>query len=386
MNPRAAACPPHAERNATNAPQRRHGDRIHAICWGDELDELPPAEQGGWLWHGYLGFGQVTLLTSQWKIGKSTLAAALLAKLKGGGTFAGRTLEAGRAIVVSEETGAMWQERKKALGFGSQVGFLCRPFAGKPNSRQWKHLLKQLLELHAAKPFQLLVIDPIASFLPGADENHAGGMMAKLLPLQRLTKRGVAVLLLHHPAKAASAVGRLARGSGALPAFADIVVEMRWVAGPRADDRRRRLTALSRSAETPADLILALNAEGTDYTSLGPPDDHAFQTVWRKLDALFDRADEKLTRKETAALWTAEEGKVDPITLWRWLERAVAEGKLRRDGDGSRTEPFRYWQPELELTWARNPRQMELPSAYAALRAHDRTLRARAKAARRGGT
>jgi hypothetical protein len=30
-----------------------------------------------WLWHGYLGPGKVTLLTSQWKSGKATLLAGL---------------------------------------------------------------------------------------------------------------------------------------------------------------------------------------------------------------------------------------------------------------------------------------------------------------------
>jgi AAA domain len=34
-----------------------------------------------WLWHGFLGPGKVTLLTSQWKSGKTTLVSLLLARM-----------------------------------------------------------------------------------------------------------------------------------------------------------------------------------------------------------------------------------------------------------------------------------------------------------------
>ena len=36
-------------------------------------------------------------------------------------------------------------------------------------------------------------------------------------------------------------------------------------------------------------------------------------------------------------------------TLWRWLDRAVACGLARRDGKGTRTDPFRYWLPEQDF-------------------------------------
>ena len=37
-----------------------------------------------WLWRGYLAPGNVTLLTSQWKAGKTTLMATLLARMGAG--------------------------------------------------------------------------------------------------------------------------------------------------------------------------------------------------------------------------------------------------------------------------------------------------------------
>src|SRR6202007_2157095 len=42
-----------------------------------------------WLWQGYLSPGKVTLLTSQWKSGKTTLVSLLLARMQQGGQLAG---------------------------------------------------------------------------------------------------------------------------------------------------------------------------------------------------------------------------------------------------------------------------------------------------------
>jgi hypothetical protein len=43
------------------------------------------------------------------------------------------------------------------------------------------------------------------------------------------------------------------------------------------------------------------------------------------------------------------------VTLRRWLERAVEEGLVRRDGGGRRDSPYRYWLPESEARWRQDP-------------------------------
>jgi hypothetical protein len=57
-----------------------------------------------WLWHGYLGPGRVTVLTSQWKTGKTTLLSLLLARMLEGGELGGRAVAAGKALIISEES------------------------------------------------------------------------------------------------------------------------------------------------------------------------------------------------------------------------------------------------------------------------------------------
>src|SRR5438876_1563715 len=85
-----------------------------------------------WLWDGYLAAGNVTLLTSQWKSGKTTLVSVLLARRRRGGALAGRSLAAGKTAVVTEEGPALWAQRERKLDFGPGVCFFCRPFRAKP--------------------------------------------------------------------------------------------------------------------------------------------------------------------------------------------------------------------------------------------------------------
>src|SRR5437870_3071982 len=63
-----------------------------------------------WLCQGYLAAGNVTLLTSQWKSGKTTLVAVLLAKMAKGGQLAGLQVKPGKAVVVSEESSLNWYQ------------------------------------------------------------------------------------------------------------------------------------------------------------------------------------------------------------------------------------------------------------------------------------
>ena len=69
------------------------------------LDKIPYEMTGTnhpWLWNGYLMPGDVTLLTSLWKTGKTTLLTGLLQHLENGTPFLGRTVQQGRALIVGQ--------------------------------------------------------------------------------------------------------------------------------------------------------------------------------------------------------------------------------------------------------------------------------------------
>ncbi len=222
-----------------------------------------------WPWQGYLAAGNVTLLTSQWKSGKTTLVAVLLAKMANGGELAGLPVLPGNALVISEESHFNWHQRNQKLHMGDHVSFLCRPFSKKPSREDWSDLVSGLVSVHEKETLNLVVIDPLVNFLPGHGENNADSLMASLLALQALTKRGVSILILHHPRKGELRAGQAARGSGVLGGYVDILLEMSWYSRPTDPDRRRVIEAYSRHEQTPRRLVIELTAEGTNYLSHG---------------------------------------------------------------------------------------------------------------------
>src|SRR5258708_7598945 len=82
-------------------------------------------------------------------------------------------LAAGRAVVVSEESLNMWAHRGTKLNFGDHIQFACRPFRARPTPTEWRAMVDDLAAVHARSGLDLAVIDPLAPFLPGPDENNA---------------------------------------------------------------------------------------------------------------------------------------------------------------------------------------------------------------------
>jgi hypothetical protein len=317
--------------------------------------EAAAHSQTPWLWDGYLAPGNVTLLTSQWKSGKTTLVAVLLSRLKTGGLLLGRSLRPGKAAIVSEESPLHWHHRSQKLAFGGHLCWFCRPFRGKPRPDEWLALLDHLLALRQQHGIDLVVIDPLASFLPGRNENSAAEMLATLMPLQRLTTQGVSVLVLHHPRKGDPAAGQAARGSGALCGYADILLEMQHFGRPSDDDRRRHLRAYSRHEETPRHVVIELSADGTDYLCHGDGAEEEFSHSWRLLRSLLEDALHKLTQRELLEQWPTHLPKPTEVTVWRWLERALSQGQVLREGTGRKNDPYRYWLPGQEDKWRQSP-------------------------------
>src|SRR5713101_6164079 len=89
-----------------------------------QFDDNDPTRH--WIWEGYLAPGQITLFTSVWKSGKTTLLAHLLGRRRAGGELAGKPVSAGASIVVSEEAKPHWQERHRRLGCGARDAFFLR--------------------------------------------------------------------------------------------------------------------------------------------------------------------------------------------------------------------------------------------------------------------
>ena len=304
-----------------------------------------------WLWHGFVGKGNTTLLTSMWKAGKTTLLSMLLSLRKTGGTLAGLAVKPGKTVVISEEHTGLWAERARRYDFGGNVCFFCRPFRNLPTPQEWQALISRILELRQEHRFDLAVIDPLAPYLRG--ENQARNIFDALLPLGALTQAGMGLMILHHPGKGEKPIGQAARGSGALLGHVDISIEMRHPGGDPYT-RRRRFHALSRHADTPRRLFLELNPEATDYLPV-PDTENDCPFQWNVLSMVLEDAQQKLTRRDILAEWPEDFDKPSPVTLYRWLKHALDNNMIRCEGTGRNTDPFRYWLPAREEIWKENP-------------------------------
>jgi len=303
----------------------------------DQLGEVSPNALE-WLWMPYVARGMITLLTSRWKSGKTTLLSVLLAKQAQGGELAGSPVLPARSVVVSEESPAIWSIRQRRLGLGSHVQWLCRPFRGRPSVEQWLNLIEQVA---SAKP-DFVVFDTLGTLLPAMVENNASALTGVLDPIHQLTDQGAAVLLVHHPRKAGPNAELSPRGSGALTSFLDILCELDREPKAPLSDRRRRLRATSRLRDHSACTIV-LNDDETDYTVfVESQPTEGFDYGWPILKLVFEGHYVPLTREKILARWPQEHPKPSPVTLWRWLDRAVEEKLVACRGRGNRSIPHRF--------------------------------------------
>ena len=319
--------------------------------WDRELAHLPKTRTE-WLWHGFLARGSLALLTSLWKSGKTTLISHLLAHRKAAGDFIGLSLAAGKSAVITEEGEAIWADRSRQQDYGGNVCFFPQPFNHVPSADEWRALIARIANLNEEHNTDLLIVDPLAHFLRA--ENDAHSILETLFPLRTLTARGMAVLLLHHPKKGQPLAGQEGRGHGSLLGHVDISIEMRH-AGADPDTRARRFFTQSRHADSPRHFLLERTADALDYVRLPDTQDEEFQEHWDVLRMVLEDATKKLTRQEILAEWPADFEKPNNGTLWRWLTRAVAASLIATDGTGRKSKPFRYWWPETEVEWKKNP-------------------------------
>jgi hypothetical protein len=317
-------------------------------------DAIPPesAERPSWIWEGMIAQRNLTLLTSQWKAGKTTLLSVLLGLRVAGGALGGLAVRPGKTLVVTEEPLSLWAQRARQHQFAGRVCFIAQPFRTIPTEQEWQDLLHRALAINARHGVDLVAIDPLAPFL--RSENQARSMLETLLPLGQLQSAGMGVLLLHHPGRRERAVGQAARGSGALLGHVDVSSEMRHPGGD-AQTRRRRLFTLSRHAVSPRQLVLELDEAGTTYSLAAETALEQFQADWEPIRLVLADAAQKLTRQDILMEWPAGFDPPSETTVWRWLDRAREQGLVECEGSGHKSDPFRYWLAQREAVWQQDP-------------------------------
>jgi hypothetical protein len=307
--------------------------------------ELPQAPDQPWLWRGYLASGQLTLLTSLWKSGKTTLLSLLLSRLEAGGQLLGLPALPARALVLSEENPSLWRTRHQRLAFGDHVQFICRPFLGKPTNADWDALIDQSANHLGTSGGRLLAIDTVATLLPTGVETNADCMVQALAPLRRLAEQGIAIWLMHHPHKGKARPGEWSRGHGSLPASVGITLEMHPLCPNDLSDRRRLLLGWSRHEETPRRQIIEWTADGRDYLVLPETFDADFERGWSAIRMVLADLEGPQTAATILRHWPADAPPPSRATLHRWLARAVEHQLLGWQASNRRNAPYQYWLP-----------------------------------------
>jgi hypothetical protein len=307
------------------------------------LGEAPHEQDVAWVWEGFLARGLFSDLYGLWKAGKSTVVGALLREMATGGELAGRPVAQGRALVVTEETAAKWARRAQELGIPmGHHDVLARPFKRQPTWGEWTELVTHVASLVRERGYSLVTFDSLPSLWPVVKENEAGEVLAALRPLVAIAEAGAAVLLVRHPRKSDGAEATAGRGSGAIDAFVDVIIEFRRYQPEDKDDRRRVFTVYAR--EEPFEVV----AEWDDHTyvALGSKGEVRRGERWETLLSVLPTEPPGFTYEEVRQAWPTEPRpalgviKEDLLTL-------LKAGKVERSGRGVRGDPFRWWRNSI---------------------------------------
>src|SRR5262249_45189880 len=146
----------------------------------------------------------------------------------------------------------------------------------------------------------------------------------------------------HHPRKGDAGEGQASRGSGALPGFVDVILEMRRVRPSDRSNRQRQLTAYSRFDGTPDELVIELAEDGSGYRCLGSPADADRQSRWQIIRDLLPSESPGKTAKELQDDWPSNP-KPGGRTVAQDLTQGAEAGRWSMAGAGKKGDPYRFW-------------------------------------------
>jgi hypothetical protein len=201
------------------------------------------------------------------KSGKSTLTCALAEALAGNASaFLGRSLRSGRVVYLSEEGAGTL--KAKLTG---HIRVLTRDSAWPRPS--WAELIADATAEAKRIDSRVLIIDAFSfwSSLGEGQENDSAVMQRTLGALVEATSAGLAVVLVHHQRKGGGEDGDAVRGSGAIFAAVDMLIEVERSKGEDAATHRQ-LVATGRWQDAPPVLIVDYQPRDRSWRVVGEAD------------------------------------------------------------------------------------------------------------------
>ena len=280
---------------------------------------------------GLIARGTLTLLGAHPKAGKTTLLIHACREW----------LQQNRRVVyLSEDSRAVWRERVKRF---PELNALILNAIPRAHPENWA---RAILELEQEP--DIVIVDTIRRFMPPKDENDSASVSLALTPFVDLQQElpRTAIVLVHHTKKSLSSEGEITdiAGSHAFTAEVDAIL---LLAPVREHKRQRILTPLAGRLWTlsPEPLVLELSEDASEYRVVGTagevlPESHAQSTREKILHAL--RVLGQATRTEIEEHLRASGEKIPERTIRDALLRLYEDGKVEREGKGTRAEPHVY--------------------------------------------
>ncbi len=216
-------------------------DRLHALAagqtgrWTLSMRRASEIEQQAvnWLWPGRIPAGKLTILLGNPGQGKSMAALAIASAITTGAGWPdapGRRERPGTVLLASAEDDAADTIVPRAAAAGTDLARLrIIEGIGSDPARYaldlGKHLGAVRTALKDTPDVRLLILDPLAAFMPGPDSHKATEVRAALAPVAMLAQEtGVAILAIHHMRKSPGQAIHRGLGSIAFTAAARSVV------------------------------------------------------------------------------------------------------------------------------------------------------------------
>jgi hypothetical protein len=299
------------------------------------MAEVPQAIP--WLWEPMIPMGSLCILAAFMKTGKSTLLTALVKAVAAGEDFLGMPTQQQNVLLLAVE-----EHPRDVTHRFEEHGAACvadRIHVHSTYTVPTPALYGQITAFVREHQIGLVVVDTLSKWsLPIVeDENDNAQVLAATVPFLHLAREtGAAVLLVHHTSKMEQEGGRGIRGASSLFGIVDQAMLLKRMQGAPLDGRRRVIDTFGRYAETPGHLIIELG-DDLQYRLVASSDDGSVGSAYtaRVVEVVTDSG-RPLTSKEIAD--------ATGMNL-RQAQRYAAKAGLRREGSGSRVDPYRWVLP-----------------------------------------
>lgn len=282
-----------------------------------------------YVWEGRLAAGTVSAIVSKPKVGKSTLARGLCLAIARGDDFLSFPTKQGECIYLAlEEREEDVRNDFRAMGADGTEPILIHAAAAPAEG------IRLLCELVKERRPRLVVIDPLFRLARVRDEKAYAETYNALGPLiDAARESGTHVILLHHSGKGAakadpidSPLGSTAIGGAASP----LIILKRT-------ETYRVIQTVQRIGQDMPETVLQFDAETKRLLLAGTREEAEIRAKSGEILGLLKEAAEPKTEQEIR-----ESVKGETKILAKALRELHEAGRLTREGEGKRGDPFRY--------------------------------------------